>query len=73
MKGLLRPFRGGRTWPQVKHFMGKHMKQFVSGAVAFQWSMDHEEYGAWLANHSARKRRLGLYLISDFLVFLYLF
>jgi len=33
----------------VKHFLGEDMGQFMSGAVAFQWSMDKEEYGLTLS------------------------
>ncbi|CAE7941819.1 GAS2, partial [Symbiodinium necroappetens] len=43
------PYPGGRTWPDVKHFLGEDMGQFMSGAVAFQWSMDKEEYGLTLS------------------------
>ncbi|CAK8993554.1 1 [Durusdinium trenchii] len=43
------PYPDGRTWPDVKHFLGEDMGQFMSGAVAFQWSMDKEEYGLTLS------------------------
>jgi len=43
------PYPDGRTWPDVKHFIGEDMGQFMSGAVAFQWSMDKEEYGLTLS------------------------
>eukprot|EP00930_Biecheleria_cincta_P027224 TRINITY_DN19117_c0_g1_i2.p1 TRINITY_DN19117_c0_g1~~TRINITY_DN19117_c0_g1_i2.p1 ORF type:complete len:617 (+),score=87.11 TRINITY_DN19117_c0_g1_i2:64-1914(+) len=55
------PYKGGRTWPQVKHLIGKHMEQEMSGAVAFQWSMDHEEYGLTLSpNFLANQSELRL-------------
>eukprot|EP00931_Biecheleriopsis_adriatica_P018020 TRINITY_DN1272_c0_g1_i10.p1 TRINITY_DN1272_c0_g1~~TRINITY_DN1272_c0_g1_i10.p1 ORF type:complete len:271 (-),score=71.39 TRINITY_DN1272_c0_g1_i10:130-870(-) len=43
------PYKGGRQWPEVKHFLGPDMGQFMSGAIAFQWSMDKEEYGLTLS------------------------
>jgi len=43
------PYPDGRTWPDVKHFLGEDMGEFMSGAVAFQWSMDKEEYGLTLS------------------------
>jgi hypothetical protein len=43
------PYKGGRTWPDFKHMVGKDMGQIVSGAVAFQFSMDKEEFGLTLS------------------------
>lgn len=59
------PYPGGRTWPEVKHLMGKDMGEMMSGAIAFQFSMDKEEYGLtlspdFLANQSK------LYLLDNY-------
>eukprot|EP00933_Yihiella_yeosuensis_P004265 TRINITY_DN10863_c0_g3_i1.p1 TRINITY_DN10863_c0_g3~~TRINITY_DN10863_c0_g3_i1.p1 ORF type:complete len:625 (+),score=152.64 TRINITY_DN10863_c0_g3_i1:122-1996(+) len=38
------PYKGGRTWPDVKHIFNE-MGQVLSGAVAFEFSMEKNEYG----------------------------
>mmetsp|Transcript_22560 Transcript_22560/g.40731 ORF Transcript_22560/g.40731 Transcript_22560/m.40731 type:complete len:315 (-) Transcript_22560:280-1224(-) len=38
------PYKGGRTWPQVKYIMND-MSNLLSGAVAFEFSMENNEYG----------------------------
>mmetsp|Transcript_45198 Transcript_45198/g.84372 ORF Transcript_45198/g.84372 Transcript_45198/m.84372 type:complete len:442 (+) Transcript_45198:55-1380(+) len=37
-------YKGGRTWPQVAVMMTR-MSDFVSGAVAFEFSMENNEFG----------------------------
>jgi len=41
------PYKGGRTWPQVKHIM-EDMNYLLSGAVAFEFSMENNEFGVAL-------------------------
>jgi len=38
------PYKGGRTWPQVK-YIASDMAQLLSGAVAFEFSMENNEFG----------------------------
>jgi len=38
------PYKGGRTWPQVK-YIAEDMSHLLSGAVAFEFSMENNEYG----------------------------
>jgi len=38
------PYRGGRTWPDVKTFF-EEFKEIMSGAVAFEFSMEDNQYG----------------------------
>jgi len=38
------PYKGGRQWPDVKVIMGT-MGEIISGAVAFEFSMENNEYG----------------------------
>eukprot|EP00435_Cladocopium_sp_Y103_P009746 s1937_g2.t1 len=54
------PYPDGRTWPD-------DMGEFMSGAVAFQWSMDKEEYGLTLSPGSfSSKRQDELYLLDNY-------
>jgi len=39
------PYKGGRTWPDVKYMTGKEMGEIISGAIAYTYSMDFEERG----------------------------
>jgi len=39
------PYKGGRTWPDVKYMVGKEMGEILSGAIAYTYSMDFEERG----------------------------
>ncbi|CAJ1453275.1 unnamed protein product, partial [Effrenium voratum] len=59
------PYPDGRTWPDVKHFLGEDMGEFMSGAVAFQWSMDKEEYGLTLSP-GFLKGQDELYLLDNY-------
>jgi len=55
------PYKGGRTWPDLKHMIGENMGETLSGAVAFQWSMDKEEFGLTLSpNFLAGQTKLHL-------------
>jgi len=59
------PYKNGRTWPDFKHMVGEDMGETLSGAVAFQYSMDKEEYGLvitpnFLANQTE------LYLLDNY-------
>jgi len=59
------PYPGGRQWPEVKHLMGKDMGEMMSGAIAFQFSMDKEEYGLTLSpNFLANQTKL--YLLDNY-------
>eukprot|EP00441_Pelagodinium_beii_P027060 CAMPEP_0197657128 /NCGR_PEP_ID=MMETSP1338-20131121/44439_1 /TAXON_ID=43686 ORGANISM="Pelagodinium beii, Strain RCC1491" /NCGR_SAMPLE_ID=MMETSP1338 /ASSEMBLY_ACC=CAM_ASM_000754 /LENGTH=593 /DNA_ID=CAMNT_0043233433 /DNA_START=68 /DNA_END=1849 /DNA_ORIENTATION=+ len=59
------PYKGGRTWPDFKHMVGDDMGEMLSGAVAFQFSMDREEYGLTLsANFLANQTEL--YLLDNY-------
>jgi len=59
------PYTGGRTWPEIKHLTGEDMGEVVSGAVAFQWSMDKEEYGLTLSPHFLAGQK-ELYLLDNY-------
>lgn len=59
------PYEGGRTWPEIKHLTGEDMGEVVSGAVAFQWSMDKEEYGLTLSPHFLAGQK-ELYLLDNY-------
>lgn len=59
------PYPGGRQWPEVKHLMGSDMGEMMSGAIAFQFSMDKEEYGLTLSpNFLANQTKL--YLLDNY-------
>eukprot|EP00930_Biecheleria_cincta_P012449 TRINITY_DN11623_c0_g1_i1.p1 TRINITY_DN11623_c0_g1~~TRINITY_DN11623_c0_g1_i1.p1 ORF type:complete len:508 (+),score=84.20 TRINITY_DN11623_c0_g1_i1:117-1640(+) len=38
------PYKGGRTWPQLK-YITEDMNHLLSGAVAFEFSMENNEFG----------------------------
>lgn len=38
------PYKGGRNWPQVK-YITEDMSNLLSGAVAFEFSMENNEFG----------------------------
>jgi len=42
------PYKGGRTWPDVKTFFNQ-FKEIMSGAVAFEFSMEDNQYGLALS------------------------
>jgi len=59
------PYKDGRTWPDFKHMVGEDMGEILSGAIAFQFSMDREEYGLTLsANFLANQTEL--YLLDNY-------
>jgi len=59
------PYPDGRTWPEVKHLVGKDMGEIISGAIAFQFSMDKEEYGLTLSPNFL-VNQTELYLLDNY-------
>ncbi|CAJ1406625.1 unnamed protein product [Effrenium voratum] len=59
------PYPDGRQWPEVKHLMGHDMGEMMSGAIAFQWSMDKEEYGLTLSPNFLQGQP-ELYLLDNY-------
>jgi len=39
------PYKGGRTWPDVKLFFQDNFNEILSGAIAYTYEQDYEEYG----------------------------
>mmetsp|Transcript_98855 Transcript_98855/g.250894 ORF Transcript_98855/g.250894 Transcript_98855/m.250894 type:complete len:628 (-) Transcript_98855:294-2177(-) len=59
------PYKGGRTWPDVKLFFNEELGEILSGAIAYTWEMDFEERGmvltpGYLANQTE------LYLLDNY-------
>lgn len=39
------PYKGGRTWPDVKLFFNEELGEILSGAIAYTYETDYEERG----------------------------
>jgi len=58
------PYKGGRTWPDVAHLV-KDMGEVVSGAIAFEFSMEQNQYGLALTP-GFLKGQDELYLLDNY-------
>lgn len=58
------PYTGGRTWPDFKHIVGE-LGEVVSGAVAFEFSMEDNQYGLALTPGFLKGQK-QLYLLDNY-------
>jgi len=59
------PYKGGRTWPDVKWFFNSEMGEIVSGAIAYTYEQDYEERGMVLTP-GFLKGQEKLYLLDNY-------
>jgi len=61
------PYNGGRTWPDVKTFFHE-FKEIMSGAVAFEFSMEDNQYGLALTPGftSDKKNDQTMYFLDNY-------
>jgi len=59
------PYKGGRTWPDVKYFFNRVMGEIVSGAIAYTYEQDYEERGMVLTP-GFLKGQDELYLLDNY-------
>jgi len=59
------PYKGGRTWPDVKWFFNSELGEIVSGAIAYTYEQDYEERGMVLTP-GFLKGQEKLYLLDNY-------
>jgi len=59
------PYKGGRTWPDVRYFFDKYLGEIVSGAIAYTYEQDYEERGLVLTP-GFLKDQPELYLLDSY-------
>jgi len=58
------PYKGGRTWPDVKVIMNQ-MGEFMSGAIAYEFSMEENQFGVALTP-GFLKGQTHVYLLDSY-------